>query len=195
MKRITLAVGLLITLSIPGKAQEAPRIDVFGGYSYFRPDGGGNLHGWNASIAGNFARWFGLVGDFSGHYGAQSLRTEFPLPGSPGTISVKADTNSSLHHLLFGPRFSYRRNERITPFAHGLLGAARLSTKATLIVGDSSREVSFADIAFAAALGGGLDLKLTESIGLRLIQADYVLTRFGGGTQNNARLSVGLVFH
>jgi opacity protein-like surface antigen len=195
MKRITMAVGLLITLSMPVKAQEAPRIEVFGGYSYFRSDGGRSLHGWNASIAGNVSSWFGLVGDFSGHYGAQSLRTEFPLPGSPGTISAKSDGNSSLHLQLFGPRFSYRSNERVTPFAHALLGAARLSTRATVSVGDLSTDISLANIGFAAALGGGLDLKLTESIALRLIQADYLLTHFGGSTQKSARLSVGLVFH
>jgi hypothetical protein len=33
--------------------------------------------------------------------------------------------------------------------------------------------------AFAMAIGGGLDLKLTRSLAFRLLQADYLLTRFG----------------
>ena len=44
------------------------------------------------------------------------------------------------------------------------------------------------------AMGGGLDVKLTRSLAFRVLQADYLLTRFGGVTQNNARLTTGLVY-
>ena len=45
---------------------------------------------------------------------------------------------------------------------------------------------------FATALGGGLDYKIIRLIALR-IQGDYVQTRFFGTTQNNVRLSTGIV--
>lgn len=186
---------LLITSCVPAMAQDAPDVEVFGGYSFFKSDGGGSLHGWNASIAGNFSQSFGIVLDLSGHYGTQSLRADFSDPDFPATIIASAEANSKLHMILAGPRFSYRKHEKITPFAHAMFGGTRLNTKATLSFGNITREISAADTAFTAVFGGGLDFKLNKNISLRLIQADYVLTRFGGDTQSNARLSVGIVLH
>lgn len=193
MRRILFIAALLTVLSVPAMAQEAPAIEVFGGYSFLRTEGGGSLNGWNASVAGNFNRYFGLVGDFSGHYGSQDLRLDFTPPGSPGSITARANSDSSIHSLLFGPRLSYRRNEKLTPFMHSLFGLSHLRTKATLRLGDLVSEIDSGDNAFTMAIGGGLDLKLSESIGLRLFQADYVLTSFGNSSQSNARVSVGIV--
>jgi hypothetical protein len=44
------------------------------------------------------------------------------------------------------------------------------------------------------ALGGGIDAELTDKIHWRLVQADYLLTQFGGGSQNNFRFSTGILF-
>ena len=43
------------------------------------------------------------------------------------------------------------------------------------------------------ALGGGIDAELTDGIHWRLVQMDYLLTQFGGGSQNNLRLSTGIL--
>jgi hypothetical protein len=45
---------------------------------------------------------------------------------------------------------------------------------------------------FATALGGGVDYRLIRILALRL-QVDYVQTRFYSTTQNNLRLSPGVV--
>jgi outer membrane protein OmpA-like peptidoglycan-associated protein len=50
--------------------------------------------------------------------------------------------------------------------------------------------------------GGGLDLKVHRNVAIRLVQAEYLLTRFkdpasttgARGTQNNVRISTGVVF-
>jgi hypothetical protein len=42
--------------------------------------------------------------------------------------------------------------------------------------------------------GVGFDIPVGERFVRRVLQADYLFTRFGGETQNNARLSFGLVF-
>ena len=42
--------------------------------------------------------------------------------------------------------------------------------------------------------GGGVDWNATTHIGIRLIQAEYLMTRFASETQNNARISAGVVF-
>ena len=194
MRLIIFTAVLLITLSMPAMAQEAPDVEVFGGYSFIKLEGETGLHGWNASVAGNLSRSFAVVVDFSGHYGSQSFSTDFSLPGLPAT-RVMTDVHTNLHTILGGPRFAYRRQEKITPFAHALFGALRWGTNATLSANGLTREQSLDSTAFAAAFGGGLDLKLNKNVSFRMLQADYLLTHFGGRIQNNARLSVGIVLH
>ena len=72
--KLTLSIAfLLIALATPALAQESPPVEVFAGYSFFRPDGGGGQHGWNLSVAININRRMAIVSDFSGHYGSQSF--------------------------------------------------------------------------------------------------------------------------
>ena len=42
--------------------------------------------------------------------------------------------------------------------------------------------------------GGGFDLKIADHVSLRLGQGEYFMTRFGSYTQNNLRISTGIVF-
>jgi len=164
--------------------QEYPRAVVFGGYSFFRanPDEM-NLHGWNASVTGNITRWFGVEGDFSGHYGSPRV-FGFSVPF----------VDISSHTYMAGPRLAYASGS-ITPFTHFLIGAARASTGAF--------GVSTSDTALATVIGGGIDINLNKSLAIRAVQADYLMTRFKTGPQiffsgfdqrqNNFRISAGLV--
>ena len=51
MKALTrksiLLAGLFLLLPAGAMAQDVPKAEVFGGYSYFNADRGGNLNGWN----------------------------------------------------------------------------------------------------------------------------------------------------
>jgi hypothetical protein len=47
--------------------------------------------------------------------------------------------------------------------------------------------------AFALGFGGGLDATLLGGVALRLVQVDYIQTQFGDGTQDNVRVSFGIV--
>ncbi|MBZ5701024.1 MAG: porin family protein [Acidobacteriia bacterium] len=221
MYRLSLILAVLSLLCLPAVAQETPKIEIFGGYShgrvntevnltsfislgsvfsadatprnafapraavvaYFTPTSFTvpiymNLNGWNASVTANVNHWFGVVADFSGHY------------GTPTIIGIGLETH--VHSFLFGPRFTYRHSERITPFVHALLGASHLNFKVPLIPVETS------DSAFAMALGGGMDVKVREHVALRLAQVDYFMTRFSPysiiESQNNIRISTGLVF-
>src|SRR6266542_1500962 len=92
-------------------AQEAPKAEVFGGYSYlrFRPGisvSGAtftsdtiNLNGWNASLTGNFNRFLGITADFAGQYASPSL-----FSSSVGSVGVRL----SNYTFLFGPQVGYR---------------------------------------------------------------------------------------
>lgn len=197
MKRITLITGLLIALSSHAFAQEAPPVEIFAGYSNLRPDrggrlhGGGSMHGWNASVTVRVARWLEIDSDLSGHYGRQSFSAEISNSGFPENILVSANSDTNIHTFLVGPRLSYRGNKKLTPFVRSLFGVSRIGTDATIRTGPLAVDSAFADLGFAFAFGGGLDVKLSESIGLRLIQADYLVTNFGGQSQGNVRLSFG----
>lgn len=63
----------------------------------------------------------------------------------------------------------------IKPFAHVLVGVGR--TSADLSEFDNRLE-DFNDAGFAAAVGGGLDIRLSSRIDLRAIQIDYNPMRF-----------------
>lgn len=202
MKRLLAVTSLTLSVCLSAIAQEYPRAEVFVGYSYLRADGGANLHGWNASVSGNLNSWFGLVADFSGQYDSASSRTElrfpdFPaFPGIPGPpVSFAVNTDTSVHTFLAGPRFSYRKKERITPFAHALFGVSRRHAETEVIVDGAGRTFFEGNnTSFAAALGGGLDVELSKYIALRVVQAEYMLTRSFGSNGNNARVSTGIVF-
>ena len=66
-------------------------------------------------------------------------------------------------------------------------GGARLNV--------SSASFDFGESGFAAALGAGLDVRASDRFDLRVFHVDYNPTRFGGATQHNLRLGIGLVVH
>jgi opacity protein-like surface antigen len=199
MKRLLSLAGLTLLVSLTALAQQdAPKSELFGGYSHIRTEGGAGLHGWNGSAGANLNEWFGLFADFSGHYSSSSIRAANTVVGIPD-FSVRSDVDVNFHTVLVGPRFSYRKHERLTPFAHALVGASRFHVEGTAVlttppIGTTEIAFSESETGFAMGLGGGLDVKLTRSVALRLIQADYLLTTINGNIQNNARLGVGFVY-
>ncbi len=170
--------------------QGTPAAELFAGYSYlrFNPRVSGTSqtfdnHGGTASIAGNINNWFGLVADFGFYKVSGDLQ-----PGSSGTAQT----------YLFGPRFSHR-GERWTPFASALFGAARMSVDSSTPITGSSNffNNTVHQNAFASAFGAGFDYKLTKHVAWRVVQAEYLITKFKDGNdnfQNNLRLASGLVF-
>jgi opacity protein-like surface antigen len=183
MQKILMSFCLLAITALPAVAQESPKYEVFGGYGYVRPEGGqANLSGWHTSVASNMNNWFGIAMELSGQYGSQTLS----IPDSSGQITrVKASVD--FHSLSFGPRFTYRKNERLSPFAHVLVGIAR---------GNWKRPASVAgeETSFGAAVGGGFDTKITEHVSFRMIQAEYVRTHFGTTPEKNFRIATGFLF-
>lgn len=177
-------IGLIVlVLCAPALAQEFPRYEAFAGYGYVRPPGGqANLNGFHVSIAANMNEWLGVAAELGGQYGTQTL-TATTANGS--VISAKLNTH--FNSLGFGPRFTYRRNENVTPFAHVLFGLAR---------GQWIGQAPFAgdETSFATAIGGGFDTRLSQRIRLRIIQAEHVRTHFGSTAENNFRLATGVLF-
>lgn len=167
------------------RSANTPAGEVFAGYVFtrFNPPGPNfNVHGGIGSIAGNVNDWFGLVAELSG-----SRVAGLPL-----------GVGANIYSYLFGPQFS-RRGDRLTTFAHALFGAARLSVDnpSTQIGLISPLNATVHDNAFAAAFGLGFDIKLNKNVAWRVVQADYLLTKFRDGDndrQDNFRAATGLVF-
>lgn len=164
MCKIAKLLGLMWLFAGPVLAQDTPRAEVFGGYSYFRPEGGGaNFNGWNAQVAGNLNNWFSLVGDFSGHY------------ASPSGVDLSA------HFFTGGPRVSYRKDS-FTVFGHALVGGARVSA------------AGISDSGFGAIIGGGMDWNAGRRVAVRVFQGDYAVENTFGSTSHHFRASFGVVF-
>jgi opacity protein-like surface antigen len=179
---------ILFVLADAGYAQ-IPGGNVYFGYSYMSADLVSNnrtsLNGWNGSIEGKVLPFIGLVADFSGEYGNSPV---IPNPACTGIIGgpcLPLSASTHIQTFLFGPRVSFSV-AKIRPFAEALIGAGHISESASL--------VSNSDTSFSYALGGGLDYHLIPLISWRL-EGDAVQTRFFSNTQNNVRISTGIVIH
>lgn len=159
-------VLLLGLLSLVPCAAHAQRVELFGGYSYLHLDNGAGTFNLNGWNASATFKTSSWIG----------LTGDFS-----GTYSAPFGSSSSVHTYLFGPQISLP-SPIFSPFFHALLGAATVKS------GNSS------DTAFTTALGGGLDTKIAPLVSFRIVQLDYLATRFGGSTQNNLRVSTGIVF-
>jgi opacity protein-like surface antigen len=184
MQKIGLSLCILLLFAGVASAQIPTSGNVFFGYSYLStdlsPNGRANANGWEASVEGKIIPFLGVVADFDSHYGSQNFPLQCPLLGvAPECANVSADITE--HNYLFGPRVSVSLG-KFRPFAEALFGASHVDVNN----GGGS------DTSFATALGGGLDYKIIRPLAWRF-QGDYVQTRFFSTTQNNVRISTGLV--
>jgi opacity protein-like surface antigen len=180
-KSLLVSLAALLFASL-ASAQVPTSGNVFFGYSYYNTSPlfdltkRGSLNGWEGSLEGKILPWVGMVADFSGHYGSQNVPCSVPVDCFiPPSVSIHEQ------NFLFGPRISMSVG-KIRPFAEALFGAGHINA-----------DGGGTDTSFATALGGGIDYKIVRLIALR-VQGDYVQTRFFGTTQNNVRLSTGIVF-
>jgi hypothetical protein len=164
------------------RAQDNPKFEVFAGYSYLRDHpsspavGTFGLNGGNGEIAYKAFPWLSAVADFGGY-------TNFNL--------FNSGSNSTEYTYLFGPRVTLHHIGRVNPFAEALFGTAHGNANLFQTVNSHN--------AFATALGGGFDYRINHRFSLRPVELDYLLTRFpealtGRDTQNNLRVSTGIVF-
>jgi hypothetical protein len=102
-KLVLMLIVPLVLTSVSAWAQDKfPKAEVFGGFSVLSFDPGYERIqplGFQASVAGNFHKNVGIVGDFGGQY----------------------KNGGSVYEYLFGPKFSMRQS-KATVFAHTLFG-------------------------------------------------------------------------
>jgi opacity protein-like surface antigen len=196
---------LMVLVSAPAALAQSgdySRYEFYGGYAYQRANNNADSFDRNgaASIAGtqvilgrrdqayngftaefnqNPWRHVGLVTSFTGVYD----RTPYTNTVNGHQFSAKAQR----YDLLFGPRYNFRLG-RFNPFVEGMAGFEHMRVTFSENISNAAR----ADTAFAMALGGGVDVHLSEHFDIRAIQADYVPTFFNGTHQNNYRVGAGI---
>ena len=191
--RIALLLAIAFALALPilshaqaaRAQQDAARPELAFGYSYVHsnlpPGGCFSLNGGSATFtwplgSGRFA----IAGDINVvHAGAASTTSE----------SLTLGTYTAGARYL--PRLGH---SALQPFGQALIGLAHSS--GTLVQGPSPAAAN-AGRAFAANIGGGLDLHAGSEFSIRLIEADYLPTTFDNGSnnhQNNIRIGAGVVF-
>lgn len=169
-------VLLALLLATPGAAQAA---DLYGGYSLLRLDG---HSAQGAALALSIPLRGGL------RLGAEATRQ---------TGLVQSEDLREWA-LLAGPVFAPRRASRLQPFLHAKAGLVR-SRRQVEVFGVTIGATGVcssgcpSETGFAAELGGGLDIRLTERLGLRLPQVDYRLVRLDSDDARRLRFSAGLL--
>jgi hypothetical protein len=98
-----------------------------------------------------------------------------------GVYKSRRGIDTTVYTYTVGPVLQARLPV-VQPFVHALFGGATLT-------GSGS-----SDNSFAMFLGGGLDLGFRKGIAFRLVQADWMMTKFADETQNKqGRVSAGIV--
>lgn len=181
--------GALLTLFVAGAAvalaQESrpvPVAEVGMNFSFanIHPGSGSSSFtspGGSGTFIYNVNQTFSAVADLGGYHNASGANYD------PTTFTY-----------LFGPRVSIRKS-RATPYVQSLFGGARQWTS----FADPVTGLTPPHNGFAAAFGGGLDVRLKDHILVKPFQVEYLMTRVTNpwsidGTQNSVRYTAGVVF-
>jgi opacity protein-like surface antigen len=211
MDSLALFRGLLLTAAalsaaLPAVAQ-TPRIEVSGGYQFLNVSADlesidtGDVPvrnvdqslptGWYVDLAGNLNRHFGVVFEAGGNYKSISESAMF------AGVAASATADLRVHEFMGGVRYNSRANPTVIPFGQFLVGAVNGSAKVTAsgsvtgLPGFSfSGEASGTDLALQA--GGGMQLRLTDKLGVR-VGADYLHILADEGGVNAFRFAAGIV--
>lgn len=172
--------GLAILLSLPMVAQDVPKAEIFGGYSFLSASNKNlkdrqSLNGWEAALSVNLSKLFALECDATGHYKGVSI--------------LGVSTTVTDYTFTGGPRINFK-----PVFAHLLIGGDR--------IGASAFGFTASHTGLAVAAGGGVEYPVSSHWAAR-VSADYVWLRHNvtipniidtTQTFNNVRVSAGVVY-
>ena len=224
MRHLSIAAAVMCLCASSALAQSTssapyPKLEIFGGYSanwhfkgdeapgailplsrFFSDDAAGPK-GFEASITRNFNKYLGIKGDFSMYFDNSTGHVTLQLcsQGSCTTSSQDTSVEKRAFYFMVGPEIKWRNKTRVTPFAHALFGIARSTAELSTASAIFTQSETNTRTGFAAAFGGGLDVRLSKRFSIRTM-ADYTATFLGdavpgsSGRQNHVRLSLGIVF-
>jgi hypothetical protein len=186
--KLLLIVSLIFAGCVPitrAQSVKPAAWEIGAGYNYVHTNappaecGCFPMNGGTASIARHVSPAFSLAFEMNGVNNGNVNATRQDL---------------RLFSYLAGPRYSYvPAHGRFVPYGQILAGAAFASGR----LYGSSPSLSGSTNAFAAGVGGGVDVILKPHLALRILQAEYLLSLLSNGVndrQNNLSLSTGIVF-
>jgi hypothetical protein len=168
------------------------RFDIYGGLasSHFNAGPalipGANLGGFDVQGTMWFSTRLGATANVRGYYGTTGV---VPNPyGIHGPFIFE-------HLFLGGPSIRGPKNEHAALTFHALVGGSYGVFNSAIDQGLTGPNLGVFNngVALAAALGGSLDLNRSSRFSVRL-SPDYLLTRFGGVSQNEFAISVGVLY-
>src|ERR1700722_12642988 len=216
-----LAAAFLLAAGTAFADDEFPRVETAPAFTYVHnsPVLGGsqsfNCYGFGGTLAVNFTSVFGRA---AGLGRCRVARLD-------QTCGVGSKVHLGEGTYVFGPRFTFRNLGKFQPFletnfgiehirvkcnngnagkACGSISAVQpLPTDDAVIVVTNPNATSYGQNAFALTAGGGIDIKFNKKFALRLVQAEYLYTRFcrdcqfavcsNNNGQNSFRLKSGIV--
>lgn len=173
---------LFLLGAVPLKAQ-TPRGEIAGGYSFMHDKDRSEDYpaGWVASAIGNVNEWLGVATEIGGNYRVcrNCQRGPFTSTKFQGT-----DLNLRVYTVMAGPRFASHAISALTPFAQVLVGGSHISSGVQF---DGALNTGF-----TYQPGGGVDVRVTPNVGIRL-EGDYRVIRTKGHDNKESRFLVGVV--
>jgi len=207
MRKLLLLFAILLVSAPAGFAQDYSNWEFFIGYAHERASNGGDrldaqgrainangsfsrvdfpnkrlpYNGFTGEVVANVHRNVGLVANFSATFADHDYVDR--LSGRSFNAQLARYT------LLGGPRFNWRNDTPLIPFAHALFGVTRFNAD---FANDDFTCPDTNETAFAMALGAGLDIRANDRIDIRPIQVDYLPVFFDNRREDGIRFSAGV---
>src|SRR6266851_7107553 len=147
IRRLFVLLGFFFLVSISARAQRV--VEVYAGYSYE------GLYRLPNALQGRNLNGVEIAAQFKFNDWL-SVGAEVD-----GHFGLPSNRDSRILGVMGGPQFSFPR--RISPFAHVLAGLGHARTNGIW------------DTSLAAAIGGGIDLRIAPLLSWRVIQGDDVI--------------------
>lgn len=195
-------------------AQDHNKFEFYGGYQFHNISTGlGDVndiigedifdnritaHGWTLAATGNITKRIGIKFEYSST-GREIFNSD--------AESIVGDTDTKLRVNQYLGGIQIKNNDkdgpRFKPFAHVMAGIANERIRCTTGCDFAEGTFNESNSNFAMVFGGGIDVKVSKRIDIRVIQVDYNPIFFGGienlelsdRTQNNFRFGFGIVIH
>ncbi len=193
MRKLITFFPVLLLLTLLSAPKAYSQVELYGGYSHLGLRGtpsniGSSSNGWQGGAYLHLLGPWGVEADYSNHYGISQPELA-PLNGSRYYVPKFT--------ALYGPRFTLAL-PRIHPFVHALFGTVHGTARAAIpnapCTAQGCPAFTVHESAVGMALGGGLNVRATQHVWLRLIQFDYLRAQFTNNSQNDTRISAGIVF-
>ena len=207
--RSAIILGIVLLFGGVAFAQDYPKVETSPGFMYIRtvPQSSTftvpgaviiaqsiNCAGGGGTLAYNVSSLVGIAADLGG------CKVFSNAYGLGNTI------DGNIFTYLFGPRLTYRSGSKFEPFGELNFGGTRISLSCKNSANNCNAATgghTYTKNAFAMTVGGGFQVKLSNRFALRLVQAEYLYTRFGNScalaacnnnnSQNSFRLKSGIV--